>query len=114
MPSLKAVPLLSHLMGPASPYMNTLTALWRPYNWGDETGVPTANGATSLVATGSLPDHGQSYGSAAKGLAIGLEVAGSGLVGCRYFHSLLFLTMCSSLPACLSLVTMVCRPPSLL
>ena len=60
MPSLKAVPLLSRRKCPASPYMNTLTALRGQCNWGDETGVTTANGATSLVATGSLPDHGQS------------------------------------------------------
>ena len=42
------------------------------------------------------------------GSAIGLEVAGSGPVSCCCFHSLLFLTMRSSL-ACLSFgYTMVC------
>ena len=44
-------------------------------------------------------DAGGDHGSAAKGLAIDLEVAGSGLVSC-HFRSLLFL-ICSSL-ACLS------------
>ena len=41
------------------------------------------------------------HGSAAKGLAIDLEVAGSGPVSWRFFYSLLFITKCSSL-ACLS------------
>ena len=56
-------------------------------------------------------DAGGDLGSTAKGLAIGLEVAGSGPVICRFFHSLL-LAMCSSL-ACLSF-TMVRRPSSLI
>ena len=41
-------------------------------------------------------DAGSDLGSAAKGSVIDLEVAGSGPVSCS-FHSLLFLTMCSSL-----------------
>ena len=41
-------------------------------------------------------DAGGELGSAAKGLAIGLEVVGSVLVQLPFFHSLLF-TMCSSL-----------------
>ena len=49
---------------------------------------------------GSMDDGGD-LGSAAKGSAIDLEIAGSGPVSCRFFHSLLFLTMRSSL-ACLS------------
>ena len=57
-------------------------------------------------------DAGSDHGSAAKGSAIDLEVASSGPVSCRFFISLLFLTMCSSL-TCLSFVTMVCRPSSL-
>ena len=58
-------------------------------------------------------DAGGDLGSAAKGSAIGLEAAGSGPVGCRFSHSLLFLTMCSSL-ACLSFgYTMVLKPSSL-
>ena len=52
-------------------------------------------------------------GSAAIGSAIGLEVAGSGPVSCRFFHSLLLFAMCSSL-ACLHLRTMVRRPSSLI
>ena len=51
MPSLMAVPHLSHLVGLASPQMSTPTALRGPCSWGDEVGVPTANGATSLVAS---------------------------------------------------------------
>ena len=40
-------------------------------------------------------DAGGDLGSAAKGSAIGLEVAGSGPVGCcSLFHSFLFPTMC--------------------
>ena len=50
MPSLKAVPHLSHLVGLAGPQMITPTALRRPCSW-DEAGVPTANGATSPVAS---------------------------------------------------------------
>ena len=46
-----AVPHLSHLVGLASPQMSTPTALRGPCSWGDEAGVPTANGATSLVAS---------------------------------------------------------------
>ena len=44
-------------------------------------------------------DAGGDLGSAAKGLAIGLEAACSGLVSCRFFIPLIFLllTMCSSL-----------------
>ena len=49
MPSLKAVPHITHLMGLASPKMTTPTALRGPCNWEDEAGVPTANGATCLV-----------------------------------------------------------------
>ena len=62
---------------------------------------------------------GGDLGSAAKGSAVGLEVAGSGLevagsgLGiCLFFHSLLLHAMCCSL-ACLSF-TMVHRPSSLL
>ena len=40
-------------------------------------------------------EAGGDLGSAAKGSAVDLEVAGSGPVSCRFFHSLLFLTMCS-------------------
>ena len=50
MPSLKAVPHLSHLVGLAGPQMITPTAPRRPCSW-DEAGVPTANGATSPVAS---------------------------------------------------------------
>ena len=46
-------------------------------------------------------DAGSSHGSAAKGLAIDLEVAGSGPVGCCFSIPSSFLTMCSSL-TCLS------------
>ena len=51
MPSLKAVPHLSYLMamGLASPQMGSPTALRGPCDWGDEVGVPTANGATCIV-----------------------------------------------------------------
>ena len=42
-------------------------------------------------------DAGGDLGSAAKGLAIGLEVADFGPVSCHFFHSLLLLAMCSSL-----------------
>ena len=44
-------------------------------------------------------DAGEDLGSAAKGLAIGLEAACSGLVSCQFFIPLIFLlfTMCSSL-----------------
>ena len=42
-------------------------------------------------------DAGSDHGTAAEGLAIDLEVAGSGLVSCCFpFCS--FFTMCSSLP----------------
>ena len=51
-------------------------------------------------------DAGGDLGSAAKGSAMGLEVAGSGPVSCHFFHTLLFLTMCSSL-ACLSFASKV-------
>ena len=37
-------------------------------------------------------DAGSGHGSAAEGLAIGLEVAGSGPVSCCFYFSLLFLT----------------------
>ena len=58
-------------------------------------------------------DAGGDLGSAAKGSAICLEVAGSGQVSCRFIHSLLFLTMFSS-PDCLSFgYTMVRRRSSL-
>ena len=50
-------------------------------------------------------DAARDLGSAAKGSAIDLEVAGSGLV-----NSLLFLTMCRSL-ACLLLVRCHVTPP---
>ena len=47
-------------------------------------------------------DAGGDLGSAAKGSVIGLEVAGSGPVSCRFFIPSSFLaTMCSSL-ACMS------------
>ena len=46
-------------------------------------------------------DAGSSHGSAAKGLAIDLEVAGSGPVGCCFSIPSSFLTMYSSL-TCLS------------
>ena len=46
-----AVPHLSHLMGLASQQMSTPTALRGPCSWGDEAGVPAANGATGLVAS---------------------------------------------------------------
>ena len=42
MPSLMAVPHLSHLVGLASPQMSTPTALRGPSSWGDEAGVPAA------------------------------------------------------------------------
>ena len=48
-----------------------------------------------------LMDAGSDHGSAAKGLAIDLEVIGSGPVGCHFSIPSSFLTMCSSL-ACLS------------
>ena len=51
MPSLMAVPHLSHLVSLASSQMSTPTALRGPCGWGDEVGVPAANGATSLVAS---------------------------------------------------------------
>ena len=57
-------------------------------------------------------DAGGDHGSAAKGLAIDLEIAGSGPVSCRFFIPSSFFTMCSSL-ACLSFVTTVCRPSPL-
>ena len=46
-------------------------------------------------------DDGGDLDSAAKESAIDLEVAGSGPVSCCFFHSFLFLTICSS-PAYLS------------
>ena len=42
-------------------------------------------------------DAGGNLGSAAKESAIELEVAGSGPASCKFFHTLLFLIMCSSL-----------------
>ena len=42
-------------------------------------------------------DAGADLASAAKGSAIGQDVAGSGLVQLPFFHSLLLLTMFSSL-----------------
>ena len=45
---------------------------------------------------------GSDHGSAAKGSAIDLEVAGFGPVSCCFSFSSSFFTMCSSLP-CLSL-----------
>ena len=50
-------------------------------------------------------DAGSDHGSAAKGSAIDLEVAGSGPVGCCFSVPSSFLTMCSSL-ACLQLIDM--------
>ena len=52
-----AVPHLSHLVGLASPQMSTPTALRGPCSWGDEAGVLTASGATSLVASCRLKPH---------------------------------------------------------
>ena len=48
-------------------------------------------------------DVGRNLGSAAKEPTIDLEVAGSGLVSCRFFIPFPFLTMCSS-QACLTFV----------
>ena len=58
----------------------------------------------SNEGNGSM-NAGGNLGSAAKGPAIDLEIAGSGPVIAAIFYSLLFLTVCSSL-ACLSFVTM--------
>ena len=41
------------------------------------------------------------HGSAAKGLAMDLEVAGSGPVSCSFSFTSSFFTMCSSLPCLL-------------
>ena len=51
MPSIMAMPHLSHLVGLTSPQMSTPTAPRGPCSWEDKVGVPTANGATGLVAS---------------------------------------------------------------
>ena len=70
------------------------------------------NTAANRTRASNLQTYSWSFSSPASihWLAIGLEVAGSGLVSC-HFYSLLLLAMCSSL-ACLSF-TMVRRPSSL-
>ena len=50
-------------------------------------------------------DAGSDHGSATKGSAIGMEVAGSDPVSCTLSFPSSFFTMCSSLP-CLSLFSM--------
>ena len=64
---------------------------------------------TSIKEGNGSVDAGEDLGSTAKRSAIGLEVAGSGLVSCHF--SIPSLSMCSSL-ACISF-TMVHRPSSL-
>ena len=51
-------------------------------------------------------DAGSGHGSAAKGSATDLDVAGSGLVGCCFSIPSSFFTMCSSLP-CLSVLIII-------
>ena len=52
MPSLKAVPHLSHLMSLANPYIDEYPYCTEgPCNLGDKAGVSAADGATGLVAT---------------------------------------------------------------
>ena len=50
MPQGRTPPVISSL-GSCKSIDEYFTALRGPCNWGDEAGVPTANGATSLVAS---------------------------------------------------------------
>ena len=52
---------------------------------------------------------GGDHGSAVKGLAIDLEVVGSGSVSCCFSFPSSFLTMCSTLP-CLSVESLCAKP----
>ena len=57
MPSLMAIPHISHLMGLASPQMSTPTALRGPCSWGDEAGIPQPMVPPALLPpAGSLPN----------------------------------------------------------